>query len=377
MNILITTDIFPPDIGGPARYVSLMALELWKRGHRVCVLTFRDSGGFDDVTHPFQVIRVSWMFLPFRLLVLGLEILRQGRKADLLFINGRFLEVDVVNVLLRKPLVRKVVGDWAWERARLRGWTGDSFEEFQKKRHGLMITFLKALQRWSTCRADRVIVPCCYLRHWVTQWGVPQEKTVVIPNAVEPVERIIPIEAPLSTATKIVTVGRLTRQKRVDQVIEVVSRLDGVGLVVVGDGPDRPRLEELARTLGSAGRLYFAGKRSQAEILALMAACDIFVLNSTHEGFPHVLLEAMSVGLPVVATAVGGIPEIVKDGHNGCLIPVSSGKALEEALLKLLSTSSTRKLLAAGAKQTSKQFDLGQMAEGTEAVLAAVVDQSS
>jgi glycosyltransferase involved in cell wall biosynthesis len=76
-------------------------------------------------------------------------------------------------------------------------------------------------------------------------------------------------------------------------------------LVIVGDGPERARLEALAQTNQVIDRVYFAGQRSKAETFGLMAGCDLFVLNSTYEGFPHVVLEAMSVGLPVVATAVG------------------------------------------------------------------------
>ena len=67
-------------------------------------------------------------------------------------------------------------------------------------------------------------------------------------------------------------------------------------------------------------RVYFAGQRNKEETFALMAACDLFVLNSSYEGFPHVVLEAMCAGLPVVATEVGGTPELVRDGENGLLI---------------------------------------------------------
>ena len=89
-----------------------------------------------------------------------------------------------------------------------------------------------------------------------------------------------------------------------------------IGLVIVGDGSERKRLEGVANTLDVADRVYFAGQASQAETIRLMAACDFFVLNSTHEGLPHVVLEAMSLGLPVVATAVGGTPEVVCDGEQ-------------------------------------------------------------
>jgi len=87
-----------------------------------------------------------------------------------------------------------------------------------------------------------------------------------------------------------------------------------------------------------------------------MTACDLLVLNSTHEGFPHVLLEAMYAGLPVVATAVGGTPEFVRDGENGLLISSNANGALSKTLLKLLSSSEERQRLAAGGRETTQRF---------------------
>ena len=102
-----------------------------------------------------------------------------------------------------------------------------------------------------------------------------------------------------------------------------------------------------------------------------MTACDLLVLNSTHEGFPHVLLEAMYAGLPVVATAVGGTPELVRDGENGLLISSNANGALSKTLLKLLSSSEERQRLAAGAQQTMQRFRRSEMIEATEAALRA------
>jgi glycosyltransferase involved in cell wall biosynthesis len=370
MKILITTSIFPPDIGGPARSVPLIASELRKRGHGVSVLTLSDSLRWDDAVYSFRVIRVPRCWLPLRLFWMVLHILREGATCDLLFVNGRFVEAEAANVFLRKPLVRKAVGDWAWEQATRMKWITDSFEEFQNTRYGMRIEFLRFLRNSWIRRAHKVIVDSSYLRHWLKEWGVSEHKITVIYNAVAAPGRIRPYKVPLSTSLKVVTVGRLERGKRVDEVIKVVSRMEQVGLVVVGDGPESGLLENLAHILGCDGRIYFAGRKDPIEVLALMAACDIFVLYSSHESFPHIVLEAMSVGLPVVATAVGGIPEIIKNGENGCLVPVAPIKALEEALMQLLSNAPTRQLLANGARQTAKKFAIDRMVNATERVLA-------
>jgi glycosyltransferase involved in cell wall biosynthesis len=218
---------------------------------------------------------------------------------------------------------------------------------------------------------------------------VSGKKIAVIYNSVDPVSPspfegegrgeglssfagLRPVSIPMSTRIKVVTVGRLVRWKHVDHLIEAVTDCKDAGLVIVGDGPERGRLEDLARENQVTDRVYFAGQRSKEETFALMAGCDLFVLNSSYEGFPHVVLEAMSAGLPVVATAVGGTPELVREGENGLLIAPTANGALSETLLKLLSSSEERQRLAAGAQETTQRFRRAGMIEATEAVLRAL-----
>lgn len=370
LHILVITGIFPPDIGGPATYVPQIAEALVDRGHQVAVLTLSDRLDHDDEWYPFRLIRLSRLaFKPWRWLRTIAKIIRLGQKAHVLFVNGLFMEATLANLWLRKPIVQKVVGDLAWEQATNRGWIRDGFEDFQKKRYGFKVMLLKAFRAWWTRSADRVIVPSRYLARWVVQWGVPEERIVVIYNTLEPISCVQPTELPLQTPVRVVTVGRLVPWKGVDKVLKAVAQCDGVGVVIVGDGPERRRLAELVRALGLADRVYFAGQRGKAETLALMAMCDIFVLNSSYEGFSHVVLEAMSLGLPVVATAVGGTPEAVQDGENGRLIAPTGSGALPEVLLRLVSSPSERQRLAAGAQHKVKHLSLRQMVEETEAVL--------
>jgi glycosyltransferase involved in cell wall biosynthesis len=120
-----------------------------------------------------------------------------------------------------------------------------------------------------------------------------------------------------------------------------------------------------------ADRVYFAGQRSKEETFALMFSCDVFVLNSTYEGFPHVVLEAMGAGLPVIATAVGGTPELVRHGENGLLIELNADGMLSKTLCKLVSSFEERRRLAAGAQQSTQRFRQTGMIEATTAVLRA------
>jgi glycosyltransferase involved in cell wall biosynthesis len=276
----------------------------------------------------------------------------------------------IANYLLGKPMVQKIVGDWAWERATNKGWVKDNFEEFQKRKYGLKVELLKALRNFCVGRADTLIAPSDYLARVITTWGVSASKIFVVYNAVE-VPSWTRTTVPLATQWNIVTVGRLVPWKRIDHLIEALTEIDGAGLVVIGDGPDRSRLEDLVRAVKLTDRIYFAGQRSKEETLGLMTACDLFVLNSTYEGFPHVVLEAMCVGLPVVATEVGGTPELVRDGENGLLISPHANGALSKTLLTLLSCSEERQRLAAGARETTQRFRRSAMIEATETALRA------
>ena len=370
LRVCIITGIFPPDIGGPATYVPHIAAALAERGHSITVLTLSNSLDHDDSQYGFRVVRLSRrLSKPWRWLRTVREILRLGQDADVLFVNGLTIEAALANLWLGKPMVQKVVGDFAWERSTNRGWVQDGFEEFQKQRYGLKVESLKALRAWWTRRATRVIVPSRYLAGWIMQWGVPEEKLAIIYNAVEPCDGVRPAAVPLRTPLKAVAVGRLVPLKCVDRVIEALVPCPTVGLVIVGDGSERKRLEGFANTLNVADRVYFAGQVSQAEAIRLMAACDFFVLNSTHEGLPHVVLEAMSLGLPVIATAVGGTPEVVCDGANGRLIAPADNDALGQVLAQLVSSPGERQRLAKGAKQAVVQFDFRHLVEATEAVL--------
>jgi glycosyltransferase involved in cell wall biosynthesis len=378
MNILITAGIFPPDIGGPATYVPQIACALTERGHRILVVTLSDCLDYDDSLYSFRVIRLPRLiFKPWRWFLTVLTIIKFAKDMDSLFINGLAMEAVIANFISRKPVVLKIVGDIAWERAIGYGWVKDEFEYFQEKKYSFKVEALKALRLWWSRKADKIIVPSRYLARRVRDWGVPEENIVVIYNAVELPNGIVPAEVPLKTPIKIVTVGRLVSWKRMDEVIETIARLSGAGLVIVGEGPERENLQALAEGLGISNRLYFAGTKSKREAMALMAACDIFVLNSTYEGLPHVVLEAIELGLPVVATAVGGTPEVVLDGENGLLIDRFDEAGLGKALKQLILSPSERRRLARGAHRSIDQFSLKEMIEKTEALLEAVIDETT
>lgn len=368
------TGIFPPDIGGPATYVPKIATYLTDRRHDVTVVTLSDDPAGRPDIYPFEVVRIRRsMNRLTRLAVTIMSLARLARKADLLYINGLYLESAVANLFVRKPQVDKVVGDLAWERSTAKGWVTDDFETYQTARYGWKVSLIRWLRSWWSKRADRTIVPSQYLGRAVASWGMDQDKVDVVYNGMDFHPATQKADLVLPTPFNIVTIARLVSWKRVDGIIDAIGQLKNVGLVVIGDGPLRHDLEERALRDGVAGRVFFAGTRDSSEIPSILSACDVFVLNSTYEGLPHVVLEAMAAKLPVVATAAGGTPEVVQDGINGLLVDITDPDALLNALSRLVADPALRQKLAERGADTVKRFTDKQMFEQTETVLSRVV----
>jgi glycosyltransferase involved in cell wall biosynthesis len=149
-------------------------------------------------------------------------------------------------------------------------------------------------------------------------------------------------------------VGRLSPEKAFDAQIRSLPALLARGLdahlLVVGEGGDRPRLEALAVELGVADRVRLPGWHS--DVRAAFEALDVFALSSLREGLPNVLLEAMALGVPCVATRIAGIPRLLRDGHSGFLIDPGDQPALDRSLLGLLTNPKLREVFAATARRT-------------------------
>ena len=163
----------------------------------------------------------------------------------------------------------------------------------------------------------------------------------------------------------VMTVGRLTPVKNQALMLRAVNKLalkrPSLRLVFVGDGPERKRLEALAEALGLPGRVVFAGDRP--DVNELLCAADCFLLSSDHEGAPKALLEAMASSLPIVSTAVGGVPDMIGHGHSGLLAPRGDHAALAARLAQVLDDPALANALGRAARrEAERRFSLDQMA---------------
>jgi colanic acid/amylovoran biosynthesis glycosyltransferase len=169
---------------------------------------------------------------------------------------------------------------------------------------------------------------------------------------------------------RLLFVGRLVAAKGLPILLEAMAQLGDAVLRVVGDGPDRKMLEEMARSLGVAGRVSFLGYQSQTQVRELFKQTDVFALSSFAEGVPVVLMEAMAAGVPVVATRIAGIPELVRDEENGLLVPPGDPDAASRALRRLIEDADLRnRFAAAGRKTIEGEFDVRAEARWLSVIL--------
>ncbi len=221
------------------------------------------------------------------------------------------------------PLVVKLVSDEAFERATRSGRYTGTLDQFQRV-GGLRTRFLRATRNSALRRARHVFCPSAYLRDIALGWGLDPTHVSVLPNPAPAVPDLPPrdvLRAELALDGRVLAfAGRLGPQKSVGTALEALARVDEVALVIAGDGPDRAALERRARELGLEERVRFLGAVPRDQVLRIFRAADASLLPSAWENFPHTVVEALAVGCPVIATAVGGVPEVVRDGVNGLLV---------------------------------------------------------
>ena len=224
------------------------------------------------------------------------------------------------------------------------------------------------LDRWSLPKADRVVTVCrAFARELAGITGIPVEKFLVQHNAIRPSADASPPDIDslrkhygLTENEKIIlSIGRLSKEKAHIDLIDAFANLCEKNpdlharLMIVGDGPERERLQTAANASASRERICFVGQVSDVE--PFYAIADVFVLPSHSEGSPNVLLEAMAANVPVVATAVGGVPEIVENEASALLVPANDPTAMALAISRLLNDRSLANRLASVASGLIKR----------------------
>ena len=365
MKVLVATGLYPPEIGGPATYSRELELGLPERGVEVEVV-------------PFSRVRKYWKGI--RHMVYFFILIRRGRSADIIYAQDPVsvgLPAALATMLLKKKFVLKVVGDYAWEQSTQRaGYTG-TLEEFQAAELGPFAALLRTIERWVARRAARIVVPSKYLKSVVQQWDVGRIE--VIYNGVEiptiglkqVIRGLLRFQGQL-----VASVGRLVPWKGFEALIRVhahlVKTLPDLKLMIIGSGPLSHKLEDLAHSLGVQDSVIFTGAIEREVLLRYIRAADAFVLNTSYEGFSHLLLEVALVGCPIVTTPSGGNPELIEEGVNGFFVTPDDEVMIEKRVTALLTDTALRAKVTTNGKRKAERFTVSRMLDETAACLKKV-----
>lgn len=371
MRVLVVSGIWPPDVGGPASHAPAVAAFLHGRGHDVEVVVTADA---QPEAVPFPVWWTS------RRLPKGVRhvhslmlIARRARRADVVYTTGMFGRSGIAAWLTRTPSVVKLTGDPAFERMRARGAVDGDVDAFQGGGGGLGGHALRRLRDSVLRRAAHVYTPSSYLRDLAIGWGVAPDRVSVLPNPApdavptasrEELRRTLGLDGDV-----LAFAGRLTAQKSLDVLLRALATCDGVRLVIAGAGEEGHAVEQLVSQLGLEPRVRLLGALPRERALELLAAADAAVLSSSWENFPHSVVEALAVGTPVIATAAGGVPEVVRDGENGLLVPVGDAEALAAAITRFVTDAGLRERLRGNAARSVEAYAPARLLAGLEATL--------
>lgn len=344
-RVLIVTGLFPPDMGGPATYAKLLRDDLLPYGIVPAILYF------GSVRHWPVGARHILFFWKIFCATRGRDIIYAQDPVSVGF------PARLAALFSRKPLLLKIVGDYAWEQSVQRFQVTDLLDEFVKKKYGWRVEFLKYVERFVAQGARSIIVPSQYLKNIVVSWGIGGNGIEIIHNAHRDQAPVISKESSRRAlglfGTALVSVGRLVPWKGFVALVEILPPLlqsiPDIALFIAGQGPEYEKIILRSRDLGIADRVRVLGVLASEDVLRLLRGGNIFVLNSAYEGFSHTLLEAMASHIPVVATSVGGNPELIENGVSGLLVAYGDNKGLIDAIKHIAEDPVLRRRLITGA----------------------------
>jgi glycosyltransferase involved in cell wall biosynthesis len=329
-------------IGGSERHLLTLLPALAERGVDVSFLGLDDPARapdpfYDALSVPYQRLPAPRDIDP----LLARRVRSATRRADL--VHTHLVHADVYGAIGARRLVSTKHND-------------DPF------RAGAF----RFVERLLARRADRVIaITSALARFQIERVGLPPDKVEVIHYGLDDVPQAWGANPPdpvPQDARVVLCICRLERQKGVDVAIRALSDVDDAHLVVLGEGPERPELERLARELDIP--VYLPGR--VPDVSAWLRRASLLVHPARWEGFGLALLEAMLAGLPVVATRVSSIPEIVADGETGLLVPPDDPEALARAINRMLTEPSAYG--ERGRERARREFSVARMTDRTLAV---------
>jgi glycosyltransferase involved in cell wall biosynthesis len=358
VKVLVVSGIWPPDVGGPASHAPDVVDYLRGRGHDVAVVTTASA------PPPRRDYPVHWVSraVPKGAIHLrtAAEIARRARDADIVYTTGMFGRSFMGSTAARTPYVVKLTADPAFERARRRNVVGGNVDEFQRLGGGPKVRALRLARDVELRRAAHVFTPSAYLGELAVSWGVRPERVSVLPNPAPAIPELAPVDELRRSfgieGPTLAFAGRLTAQKSLRDALEALAAVDGITLLIAGEGDQRAPLERDVAELGLAERVRFLGPLPRERVVELFRAADASILTSSWENFPHTVVEALAVGTPVLATRAGGVAEVVRHEENGLLVPIGDVAGLTAAVRRFFGDEELRRRLAAAAVPSIAEY---------------------
>lgn len=357
MKIAILVGLFPPKwLAGTEIATYHLAEHLAQRGHEVHVITSLDEGlpeenyekGFYIHRLPRTKIRFAGAF------IFWADIVRVIEKISPDIVHAQSLGIGVP-ALLSKNLLKIPYVVW--------GQGSDVY---------LPDWFTKLTSKTIIKNANSVIALTEDMKR--AMQAIYNRDITIVPNGIDLKEYIseLPVQNVEGAEKRILFVGRLHPVKGVQYLLGAMKmvhqELPEAKLILVGDGEEREHLENLTDSLGIRGCVEFAGRVPHERVKDYMNQAEVFVLSSLSEGFPVTILEAMACGLPVVATRVGGVPDIIKNGTNGYLVDTMNQEQIAEALLNLLQDKQLRKDISENNREGVRRYRWDAVAATLEGV---------
>jgi glycosyltransferase involved in cell wall biosynthesis len=358
VNVLVVSGIWPPDVGGPASHAPQVASFLESRGHGVAVVT---TASGEPGPESFSVHWVS-RSLPKGVVHVrtGIEVARRAVHADVVYTTGMFGRSAAGAALAGRPYVMKLTADPAFERARRRGIVGGNVDQFQEAAGGVRVRGLRVARNLELRRAAHVFTPSAYLGELAVSWGVAPARVSVLPNPAPRLSELAPRDVLRASfgmnGMTLAFAGRLTAQKSLGLALAALAQVDAVELLIAGEGDERKPLQARAAELGLSRRVRFLGAVSRERVVELFRAADASILSSSWENFPHAVVEALAAGTPVIATATGGVAEVVHNEVNGLLVPAGDADALGAAVRRFAADGELRDRLRTAAAPSVAEY---------------------
>lgn len=343
MRICIVTPIFPPEIGGPATYSYELGSRL-KDKHDIIIIAFGDVVSSLNGVEIYNIKIKHYFFgTLFRQISLLYALYKKRKQFDHIYAQDPLtvgLAGFIFAKLFNKKYIIKFVGDVVWETASRNAETDKQLEEYLMYSKGVLYDIMWQIQKIPIKYSKNIITPSEYLRNiLIKYYNADPLACHVVNNSINISNSNYKKITDGNKSINVITVSRLEKWKNIEGIIFAVNSVKknghNINLNIIGEGSEYYSLKGYIQKYGLQDNVKLLGRKKQNETMGYIVNSDMFILNSTYEGLPHVVIEAMSMHVPVIATNIPGTNEIAIDNKTAVLVEVGNNDQIADAILKI------------------------------------------